>query len=90
MATRYFKKPNGHKVCTTSSGNRSKVQPDAPGYPYDWIEIDRTEFNRLRRQIESGRTLRATDAEDSATSQAESNAETLSNSDGSAVPARRS
>ncbi len=35
-------------------------------------------------------TLRATDAEDSAPSQAVSNAETLSNSDGSAVTARRS
>lgn len=35
-------------------------------------------------------TLRATDAEDSAPSQAVSNAETLSNSDGFAVPARRS
>jgi len=35
-------------------------------------------------------TLRATDAEDSAPSKAVSNAETLSNSDGSAVPTRRS
>lgn len=35
-------------------------------------------------------TLRATDAEDSAPSKAVSNAETLFNSDGSAVPARRS
>lgn len=35
-------------------------------------------------------TLRATDAEDSAPSQAVSNAETLSNSDGSAAPTRRS
>lgn len=35
-------------------------------------------------------TLRATDAEDSAPSQAVSNADNLSNSDGFAVPARRS
>lgn len=35
-------------------------------------------------------TMRATDAEDSAASQAVSNADNLSNSDGSAVPARRS
>ena len=61
MATRYFKKLDGHEVCTTSSGNRSKVQPGEPGYPYDWVEIDRAEFNKLRRQIVSGRTLRATD-----------------------------
>ena len=61
MATRYFKKKDGHEVCTMSSGNRSKVQPSEPGYPYDWIEIDRKEFNKLRRQIVSGRTLRATD-----------------------------
>lgn len=39
-----------------------------------------------RRQL----TLRATDAEDSAPSQAVSNAETLSNSDGFTVPTRRS
>jgi len=61
MATRYFKRQDGHEVCTTSSGNRSKVQPGEPGYPYDWIEIDRKEFNKLRRQIVSGRTMRATD-----------------------------
>lgn len=40
--------------------------------------------------LERKLTLRATDAEDSAPSQAVSNAETLSNSDGFAVPTRRS
>lgn len=61
MATRYFKKADGREVCTTSSGNRSKVQPDPPGYPYDWIEIEQKEFIKLRRKIKSGRTLRAVD-----------------------------
>lgn len=45
---------------------------------------------RLSAIAASRRTLRATDAEDSAASQAVSNAETLSNSDGFAVPTRRS
>ena len=65
MATRYFKKQDGHEVCTTSSGNRSKVQPGEPGYPYDWIEIDRKEFIKLRRKIVSGTTTRAVDLLDS-------------------------
>lgn len=65
MATRYFKKENEREVCTTSSGNRSNVQPDAPGYPYDWIEIERKEFRKLLRKIASGRTLRAVDVLDS-------------------------
>lgn len=65
MATRYFKKPNEREVCTTSSGNRSKVVPDAPGYPYDWIEIERKEFIKLRRKIVSGTTTGAVDLLDS-------------------------
>lgn len=40
--------------------------------------------------IKESLTLRATDAEDSAPSQTESNADNLSTSDGSAVPTRRS
>lgn len=48
----------------------------------DWCD-DLLELCRLL-------TKRATDAEDSAASQAVSNAGNLSNSDGSAVPARRS
>ncbi len=65
MATRYFKKENEREVCTTSSGNRSKVKPDEPGYPYDWIEIERKEFAKLRRKIVSGTTKRAVDLLDS-------------------------
>ena len=73
MATRYFKRASEREVCTTSSGNRSSVQPGAPGYPYapgypcapgypyDWVEIEQKEFTKLRRKIESGRTPRAVD-----------------------------
>lgn len=61
MATRYFKRANEREVCTTSSGNRSSVQPGAPGYPYDWEEIERKEFVKLRRKIVSGRTQLAPD-----------------------------
>lgn len=62
MATRYFKRANEREVCTTSSGNRSSVQPGTPGYPYDWEEIERKEFVKLRRKIVSGRTKPAPDA----------------------------
>ncbi len=62
MATRYFKRANEREVCTTSSGNRSSVQPGTPGYPYDWEEIERKEFVKLRRKIVSGRTQLAPDA----------------------------
>ena len=68
MATRYFKRANEREVCTTSSGNRSSVQPGTPGYPYDWEEIERKEFFKLRRKIVSGRTPLAPDAGDSAVS----------------------
>lgn len=51
MATRYFKRKEGREVCTMSSGNRSKVPPSGPGYPYDWVEIERKEFVRLRAKI---------------------------------------
>lgn len=62
MATRYFKRSNEREVCTTSSGNRSSIQPGTPGYPYDWVEIERAEFVKLRRKIVSGRTQREPDS----------------------------
>lgn len=53
------------------------------------ISVLSQELNEWR-EYERLLTMRATDAEDSAPSQAVSNAETLSTSDGFAVPTRRS
>lgn len=55
--------------------------------------IDPSVLERIAKVLETiakQLTMRATDAEDSAPSQTESNAETLSTSDGSAVTTRRS
>lgn len=55
--------------------------------------IDHAVLERIAKALEeiaTQLTLRATDAEDSAPSQAVPNAETLSTSDGFAVPTRRS
>lgn len=89
MATRYFKRANEREVCTTSSGNRSSVQPDTPGYPYDWEEIERKEFVKLRRKIVSGRTQLAPDAGDSAASNGIANASALSTSQAESAPTQR-
>ena len=88
MATRYFKRAN-REVCTTSSGNRSSVQPGTPGYPYDWEEIERKEFVKLRRKIVSGRTQPAPDAWESPPLQAVSKPIVLSTSQTLSTPTKR-
>ena len=89
MATRYFKRANEREVCTTSSGNRSSVQPDTPGYPYDWEEIERKEFVKLRRKIVSGRTQLAPDAGNVVVSTSLSRASALSTSQAESAPTQR-
>lgn len=51
MATRYFKSTDGHDVCSTSSGNRSKAIPGMPKESWRWIEIDQKEFRRLKMKL---------------------------------------
>lgn len=51
MATRYFKSTDGHDVCSTSSGNRSKAIPCMPNESWRWIEIDQKEFRRLKMKL---------------------------------------
>lgn len=68
-------KVSGHSISPIGYEAQHDLCPSCSKELLDW-------FSRPTRRV--------TDAEDSATSQAESNAETLSNSDGSAVPARRS
>jgi len=51
MATRYFKNKDGHSVCSTSSGNRSKSIPTMPNNSFNWIEIKKNEFYRLKRKL---------------------------------------
>jgi hypothetical protein len=51
MATRYFKSKDGHSVCSTSSGNRSKAIPGLPTLSYNWIEIDVKEFRKLKNKF---------------------------------------
>lgn len=53
MATRYFKSHDGHMVCTTSSGNRSKAIPGLPHNSFDWTEIKKEEFYKLKRRIQT-------------------------------------
>ncbi len=89
MATRYFKRASEREVCTTSSGNRSSVQPGTPGYPYDWVEIERKEFVKLRRKIVSGRTQLAPDAGDVAVSTSIIRASALSTSQAEPTPTQR-
>ena len=61
------------------------------GVTYDLDKVSEESVTEVwAEDVVSRLTLRATDAEDSATSQAVSNPETLSTSDGSAVTARRS
>ncbi len=54
MATRYFKSKDGHTVVSTSSGNRSKSIPGLPHNSFNYIEIERKEFYRLKRKILMG------------------------------------
>lgn len=54
MATRYFKHNKLNQVCSTSSGNRSKAIPGLPHNSFEWIEIGRGEFYRLKRKIIRG------------------------------------
>lgn len=80
--------PN-HSIMTswnTGSGVCPNCHDAARAYNEKWMK-DHT-HKGVFANIEGGITMRATDAEDSAPSQTESNAETLSNSDGSAVPTR--
>jgi len=51
MATRYFKNKDGRSIVSTSSGNRSKSIPLLPHNSFNWIEIERKEFYRLKRNI---------------------------------------
>lgn len=61
------------------------------GVTYDLDKVPEENVAEIwAEDVVSRLTLRATDAEGSAPSQAESNADNLSTSDGSAVPTRRS
>lgn len=54
MTTRYFKHNKLNQVCSTSSGNRSKAIPGMPHNSFEWTEIEKNEFYRLKKRIISG------------------------------------
>jgi len=57
MATRYFKKKDKLHICSRSSGNQSKTIPGLPHNSFEWIEIERNEFYRLKRKILTDKKL---------------------------------
>lgn len=54
MAIRYFKHKKLNRVCSVSSGNRSKAIPGMPHNSFEWIEIGKDEFCRLKKRILRG------------------------------------
>lgn len=61
--TRYFKHKDGRTICSQSSGNRSKRIPGLPHNSFDWIEIEKIEFYRLKRKILTGKNSKKMEAE---------------------------